>query len=242
MDDDHTDYFVLHKIGLIYLYSKEHLNLGEAINYFNKAATYSEVDTHPDSIRLANILASDITKPLLSQSRTIDYIKLLTGQSFLQIAIANYAQGKFFESSKYAERGFKVAPTFLEAGFFWAKSLAASNENRKAAEILKPIIQREKNYSVKTLADIDLATKSEILQMTEELRLEEKNNALALFNKSSQLKDKAINEWKILESSLSNNFNELCQNLDIANKLMRKDNYLNYLRAKEYFNQFISNI
>lgn len=57
---DHTDYFVLHKIGLIYLYSQAHVNFNDAINYFTKAATYSEVDTHPDAIRLANILRGDV--------------------------------------------------------------------------------------------------------------------------------------------------------------------------------------
>jgi hypothetical protein len=78
---DHTDYFVLHKIGLIYLYSSAHLNFDEAINYFNKAATYSEVDTHPDAIRLASILAGDITRSLPTQNRSVDYIKYLTRQT-----------------------------------------------------------------------------------------------------------------------------------------------------------------
>lgn len=241
-EDDHTDYFVLHKIGLIYLYSKEHLNFKEAIKYFNKASKYSEVDTHPDSIRLANILAGDVTKPLNSQNRTIDYIKYLTGQSFLQIAIANYVQGEFVESSKYAERAFKIAPSLLESGFFWAKSLAAQNENKKAAEILESVIKQDENYAVKTLADRDLATKTEILQMAEELRIEEKDNAIILLEESTKLKEKVINEWKIMESNLSNDFMELCKNIDIANGFMKNNNYINFLKAKRFYNQFISKL
>jgi tetratricopeptide (TPR) repeat protein len=239
---DHTDYFVLHKIGLVYLYSHEHVNFETAINYFNKAATYSEVDTHPDAIRLANILRSDVTKSLSGQNPTVDNIKYLTGESLMQIAIAYYIQGKLPDSIKYAERAFKIAPTLLEAGFILAKSLAASNQNDKAAEVLKPVIRQDSIYSIKTLNDRDLATKPEILQMNEELRMEEKNNSLALVEKSSQLKAKAINEWKIMESGLAKDFNELCKNIETATGFMNKDNYLSYLKAKKHLNHFISNL
>lgn len=242
IEDDHTDYFVLHKIGLIHLYSKAHLNFEEAIKYFNLAATYSEVDTHPDSIRLANILAGDITKPLHLQNRTIDYIKYLTGQSFMQISIAYYAQGKFDDSIKNAEKAFKIAPSLLEAGFNWSKSLAATNQNEKAAGILKPIIQQDKKYSIKVAADRDLATKAEILNMLEDLKVEEKVKTTTLLNKSKQLKEKAINEWKIAESNLFNDFQVLSKNIDTAKIFMNKDNYLSYLEAQQYFNQFISNL
>lgn len=241
-DDNHTDYFVTYKIGLIYLYSKANLNFDEAIKYFNLAATYSEVDTHPDSIRLANILAGDITKPLHLQNRAIDYIKYLTGQSLMQISIAYYAQGKFHDSIIYAERAFKMAPSLLEAGFNWAKSLAASKQNDAAAKILKPVIQQDKKYSVTATIDRDLATKPEILQMLEDLRVEEKHRSTILLEKTTQLKEKAIREWKIMESNLANDFKELCKNIDTAKRFMNEDNYLNYLDAQYYFNQFISNL
>jgi tryptophan 2,3-dioxygenase len=130
----------------------------------------------------------------------------------------------------------------LEAGFRLAKSLAASNQNDKAAEVLKSVIRQDEIYSTRTLLDPDLATKPEILQMNEELRLEEKNNSLALLDKSSQLKEKAINEWKIMESKLSGDFNELCQNIPTAIGFMSRDNYLSYLKAKKHFNQFISDL
>ena len=239
---DHTDYFVLHKLGLIYLYSQAHVNFETAINYFNTAATYSEADTHHDAKRLANILRSDVTKSLSGQNPTVDNIKYLTGESLMQISIAYYIQGKLPDSIKYAERAFKIAPTLLEAGFTLAKSLAASGQNDRAAEVLKPVIQQDAMYSIKTLNDRDLATKPEILQMNEELRMEEKNNSLALVEKSSQLKAKAINEWKIMESNLSKDFNELCKNIETARGFMNKDNYLSYLKAKKHLNQFISNL
>lgn len=240
---DHTDYFVLHNIGLIYLHSDEaHRNYDEAIKYFEKAAAYSEADEHPDAIRLANILEGDITQPLSSQYRTIDNINKLTGRSFMQISIAYYRQGKLPESIEYGERAFKTAPSLLEAGVTWAKSLAASGQNDKAARILKPIIQQDKLFFSQTLTDPDFATKLEILQMNEELKLEEQNNSLALLEKSSQLKENRINEWKVLETSLANDFKEICKNIETAVGCRNKKNYLSYLKAKEYLNHFISNV
>ena len=238
---DHTDYFVLHKIGLIYLYSEGLHNIDEAINYFERAATYSENDTHPAAIRLANILVGDITKPLQEQKRTVDGIKYLTGESFLQISIAYYGKRDFEKSINYAERAFTIAPSLLEAGFQWAKSLAASNQNDKAAEILKSVIQQSpKIYSMRTLCDPDLATKPEILRMNEELRLEEESNTLALIEQSKQLKE-TINEWKITESTFSNDFDELCKNIESADAFRDKKTYLSYLKAKQHLEQFISN-
>ena len=241
---DHTDYFVLHKIGLIYLYSKDLLNLDDAIRYFEKAAIYSEVDTHPYSRRLANILAPhvDITKSLQGQDRTVDNIKYLAGKSYMQISIAYYNQGKFADAISYADRGFTIAPSLLEAGFRWAKSLAASNQNEKAAEILKPVIQQDEVYSIRTLLDPDLATKAEILQMNEELRLEARDNARILFEKSSELREKVINEWRIMESTLAHNFTQLCRNIDIAEASFNKGRYLSYLRAKKHLDRFILDV
>jgi tetratricopeptide (TPR) repeat protein len=241
---DHTDYFVLHRIGLIYLYSTDHLNYERAISYFQKSATYSEVDTHPNAKRLASVLNADldVRRPLEAQQRTIDDIRVFTGHSYMQISIAYYCQGKFKESIEYAEKAFKIAPSLLEAGFRWAKSLAASGQNEKAAQVLKPVIQQDEVYSIRTLNDPDLATKPEIFHMNQQLRQEERENAQALYNESSQLKEKVINEWKITESSLFSDFNDLCRNLDIAKDSMERDRYLSFLRAKRHLKEFISKL
>lgn len=175
--DDDTDYFVLDKIGLIYLCSKQHKNYDEAIKHFTKAVKFSKVDTHPSSIRLANILVGDVTRPLKNQTTTIDYIKYITGQSLLWISIAYYEQGKFPEAIKFGQEASQMAPTLLDAGFHLAKSLAANNQNKNAAEVLEPVIRQNRDYSLKTLSDIDLAPKIEIKNTLENLRQEVYNEA-----------------------------------------------------------------
>jgi len=212
--DDDTDYFVLDKIGLIYLSSKEHKNYDEAIKYFTKAVRFSKVDTHPSSIRLANILVGDISKPLHKQNTTIDYIKYLTGQSLLWISVAYYEQAKFSESIKYANEAYQIAPTLLDAGFTLAKSLAASNQNIEAAKVLEPVIRQNRNYSLKTLCDIDLAPKKEINNLLEKLRQETVNEALSRFNKCKS---------KILSNSKGN---------DLLNKIECLTNHKSFLACK----------
>jgi len=240
IEENHTDYIVLHKLGCIYLYSKTHLNFDESIRHFSLATTYSEVDTNTDSVRLANILAGDVTKPLNRQIPTIDGLKYITGESYMQISIVYYIQGKFQDSIKNAEKAFSIAPELLEAGFILSKSLAASNLNIEAAKILKPIIQKDKNYSIKTVLDRDLSPKPEILNILEELRGEERVKTANLLVKSNQLRKHSIQEWKIQESTLFNEFQGLITNIEMAEKDIKNDNYLSYLQAQERLNLFIS--
>ncbi len=224
-EDDDTDYFVNDKIGLIYLSSKDK-NYDEAIKYFTKAVKFSKVDTHPSSIRLANILVGDITKPLYQQRETIDYIKYLTGQSLLWISVAYYEQAKFSESIKFAQEAFQIAPTLLDAGFALAKSLAASNQNIKAAQVLEPIIRQNRNYSLKTLSDIDLAPKIEIKNTLEKLRQEtfnEASNRLSKCKSSIQSKSKGLDILNKIERLINNKSYLSCKKaIDLLNK---KNNY-----------------
>ncbi len=50
------DYFVLHRIGLIYMHSIKHINAEKALDYFTKAAKYASVESDPKAMRLINIL------------------------------------------------------------------------------------------------------------------------------------------------------------------------------------------
>ena len=47
-----TDFVVLHRIGMIYLYSPYHADLGKAKEYFLRAAKYSRVELSPAYLRL----------------------------------------------------------------------------------------------------------------------------------------------------------------------------------------------
>ena len=50
------DYFVLHRIGCIYLYVEKYINPEKAFEYFVRAAKYASVESDPKAMRLFNAL------------------------------------------------------------------------------------------------------------------------------------------------------------------------------------------
>jgi uncharacterized protein (TIGR02145 family) len=50
------DYFVLHRLGLIYLHVIKHIDIQKAHDYFERAAKYASVESDPEAIRSANAL------------------------------------------------------------------------------------------------------------------------------------------------------------------------------------------
>lgn len=57
------DYFVLHRIGLIYLHSIKHINPKVALDYFLRAAKYASIESDPKASRLVNVLKVEKTNP-----------------------------------------------------------------------------------------------------------------------------------------------------------------------------------
>ncbi len=55
------DYFVLHRLGLIYMHAPKHINVEKALGYFIKAAKYAVVENDPNAMRLINALNGKIT-------------------------------------------------------------------------------------------------------------------------------------------------------------------------------------
>ena len=51
-----SDYFVLHRIGMIYLYVLALGDLAKAVDYFSRAGKYAAVETDPQAVRLSTIL------------------------------------------------------------------------------------------------------------------------------------------------------------------------------------------
>ena len=56
------DYFVLHRIGYIYLFVEKYLNPEKALDYFLRAAKYASVESDPNAMRLFNALLNKPTQ------------------------------------------------------------------------------------------------------------------------------------------------------------------------------------
>lgn len=231
-DTDNTDYFVLHRIGMIYQYVPDLLDETKAEKYFRKAAKYAFAESHPDSARLFNILTGDINNRLKEQSTPEAAIQKMAAESFFHAGISCYSQGKFDEAAELTGKAFQLAPEMLEAGFTYAKCLAASNKVANAIPILKQVISIDKDYSKKITTDLDLVSKVEVRNLLAILRSnvnqqanEQLERGKALKSENSEVKEIL---QKIEELIRCNTYLEGLQALDeLSKKRNWKINYLN---------------
>ena len=165
-----TDYVVLHRIGLIYLYAPNSVDLYKAEDYFRRASKYAAVESDPDSARLFNILAGDVKSRLSDQSTEVQTINLVAAESFFQTGVACYAQGNFSEAALLCGRAFSLAKSLPEAGFTQAKALAALGDAQGASDVLESVIAVERYYSAKAVADKSLADLPEVQSLLLRLR------------------------------------------------------------------------
>jgi hypothetical protein len=163
---ERSDYVVLHRIGMIYLYAPALVDLDAADKYFRRAAKYAAVESDPHALRTINIL-SDRGK----EEEDPRAIKCLAADSYLQSAIACYAQGKFAEARESAGKAFDLNPQLLEAGFLKAKTMIEGDANQ-AVQLVEHVILAERFYSVKVAADYDLAPSPHVRNLLKRLHLD----------------------------------------------------------------------
>lgn len=211
-----TDFFALHRIGLIYMYSPRHLSINKAEEYFKKAAKYAIAETNLGASVTTNYLTGNLNKNLSEQTPTNDSIRLQAAESYLFAGRSCYIQGKFIDAAEYASKGFSIVPQMVEAGFTQAKALAANNNETQAALVLERVINTDRFYSLKTLSDLDLCPKPSIQTLLKKLHKESTEKASQLLHQ--------CREQQIRGSNASDY-------LDKIEKLVNKNTYLTSKKA-----------
>ncbi|MDP8229290.1 MAG: hypothetical protein P9M15_07550 [Candidatus Electryoneaceae bacterium] len=153
-----TDYAVLYRIGLVYLYQPKLLDLAKAEDYLLRAGKYASAEEDAKAIKAG-------------------------AEAYFQAGIACYTQGKFAEAAELSQRAFILNPTLLEAEFNQAKFLAADDRANQALPILHGVIETDRMYAPKTAQDGDLATKSKVLSLLEQLRDDAVHKATEIVNR-----------------------------------------------------------
>ena len=85
------DYFVLHRIGCIYLYAEKYINPEKALDYFLRAAKYASIESDPEAMRLVNALSGNFT---LYKIIIEDYGNAINFLSRMESAIKSKYKGK----------------------------------------------------------------------------------------------------------------------------------------------------
>ena len=134
------DYFVLHRVGMLYLYAPPVLDLTKAAEYLAKAGKYAAVESDPEAIRLGNVLQKSIGTPFAAQAEpSTGDISLVAADSYHQAAAARYALGNFPEAAKLIQKAVTLEPEADTHRLFKAKYLAAAGQPAQALEALKTL-------------------------------------------------------------------------------------------------------
>lgn len=201
-----SDYAVLYRIGLIYLYQPKLLDLEKAEDYLLRAGKYASAEADTKAIKAG-------------------------ADAYFQAGIACYAQGKYAEAAELSQRAFELNPSLLEAGFNQAKFLAADNCVDQALPVLRSVIMTERMYAPKTAQDGDLVSQPEVPQLLLQPRDEAVSKAteiVKLCKREMILDSQAIPVLREIEQLImKNNYLDALKALDELTK--KREWYGNWL-------------
>jgi len=110
------DYFVLHRIGCIYLYAAKYINPEKACDYFLRAAKYASVETNKQAIRSYNVLTlnSDNKKVKSLEQELKAYENDFDWDDYPELEDSGY-NGWYFE--KYTYELYTVSD-YIDDGYY----------------------------------------------------------------------------------------------------------------------------
>ena len=171
------DYFVLHRIGCIYLYVPQLLDVEKSVQYFEKAGKYAAVESDSDAVRIANLLTNNINTDYTIQTSDINSIGLLAADSYSKAALAYYIMGDDDLAVDRQSKAVKYAPSATNK-FAYAKYLCRKGDDISLAmEQLSEAVDQDGNVVNAIPLDMDLMEKPETLKLLQ-YKAEEANNIL----------------------------------------------------------------
>ena len=186
------DYFVLHRIGCIYLYVEKYINPEKALDYFLKAAKYASVESDIGAVRLANALTNNFNTVNSELNNSEEQIGLLAADSYEKAAFAAYVLGRFEDAVNYQSKALKFNST-SENRFILSKYQVRNNNIKEAIDNLDKSINDKPIYAIAAFKELDLINEPEVIKL-----IAQKNETIDI--KIKQL----IEKWKTVESTKAN--------------------------------------
>jgi len=187
------DYFVLHRIGCIYLYVEKYINPEKAHEYFLRAAKYASVESDNKAARLASVLTNNFNTVNSDINNSEKQIGLLAADSYEKAAFAAYILGRFSDAVNYQSKAltFNAVP---QNRFVLAKYQVRNGEISGGVKNLSQCIDDEPVLAVATFKEIDLINEPEVLNLVS-------NKNQEIDNEINKLRDK----WEKVESTKAAN-------------------------------------
>lgn len=185
------DYFVLHRIGMIYLHSIKHIDINKAFDYFSKAGKYASVESDPKATRLVNVLTKNSSVVNSKINKDVNSITILASESYEKAAFCLYINGKVEEAIEFQSKAIKFNDT--PKNHFWlAKYQARGNKIDDCISNLNIAIESEPKLTLLLFKDLDLINLPESIKL-----IEEKND---LF---SSIIKRQLNLWLRIDNEIS---------------------------------------
>lgn len=182
------DYFVLHRIGCLYLYAKDHINPQLALDYFIRAAKYSSVDSESNVERLAKFYINDSNSKKTQEKKQKNSIGILASASYEKAAFAAYVLGRIEDAVSYQTKSLKFDNT-NQNRFLLAKYQVRHGLIAEAVINLEKCIISQPEFASAVFKEIDLINEPKIIQL-----IASKNEEI-----NSRIKT-LIAKWKTIES------------------------------------------
>ena len=190
------DPFILFTIGLLYLYYPKTVNPEKALTYFIRAAKYFLADKQ---------------------------IKQ-TAESYYHAGIAAYLLNEDQKAQLLSKQAYETFPQFLEAGYNYVKFLAVQGDS-SGLTILSDIINKDRMYAIKSIADWDFLN---ILHPLHQLLYGFRQNAKSECDKIhfEMLTDRNLEKYK---ENHPNEFNQWKTLFNEANLIYQRNTFFDYL-------------
>ena len=259
------DYFVLHKLGLIYTYSNKHLSITKALDYFQRAAKYSSLESKEGDVYFSVYLnggnfIQDINYDLDEQDEEEDYnsddeneefdtttFRRLTpayiaSDSYQKAAFCFYILGDFEASVKLQSKSINLNGT-PSAHFLLSKYQARLGNISDSITSLSTALHDSPQLVKGVLKDFDFINRREILDYLEQKNQELADYINAILKSSSKTnfagsKEKKQMLTKLLSASFEEKANFIIEYKYQLNKLKTDSQVL--INSYENFDLLIS--
>lgn len=210
------DYFVLHRIGCIYLHVEKFLNPEKAFEYFTRAGKYASIESDPEALRLVNLLSTN--------ELNINEIKNLAADSYEKAAFAAYILGQFENALKYQVKAFNLNNS-PQNQFLLSKYQARLGLTENAIKNLSQAIDSFPEFVNAIFLEFDLANLPEVIKLVHEKNKNINNDILKLLERWKSVESgRATEVIKILNDLLSTSFeNKVSNYIKYQNEALNVD-------------------
>jgi tetratricopeptide (TPR) repeat protein len=243
------DYFVLHRIGCIYLYAKKYINPEKALDYFLRAAKYASVESDTNAVRLSNALTNKFNTVNTEINNSEKLIGLLAADSYEKASFSAYVLGRFDDAVTYQTKALKFNST-PQNRFLLAKYQLRNGNKVKAIANLNQCIDEQPYFAVAIFKEIDFVNETEVInliaaknenidqminQIKERFMSVESTNAVMIINelhelsqKSYEIKKDGLDKFENKINAINASISKLEVKIDTFIKRIKRTIFLTY--------------